>query len=123
MFKRRVYAALHQSTNSSNKRGLGVRNKTILLGIPIALLLMGAGYGVYHSTTMTYPHTLTPEQLKNINKDVGSIQNQFGTFDRTKGKVQFPEGEIAHSEDKVNAQTKELITNYGVFVKESGEGQ
>jgi hypothetical protein len=63
------------------------------------------------------PHKMTPEEFNKTKESTGAIYNHFGEFRRVSLAQSFNASEIAYSMDSINSQTKELILDYGIFVK------
>lgn len=67
------------------------------------------------------PQKMTPEEERKIVESTGAIYNNFGEFRRVSSAQSFDVSEIAYSEDSITPQTKELILDFGIFVKVSDE--
>jgi hypothetical protein len=91
--------------------------KSKLVKPAVPLLIGVAVYGFAGHTTTTTPHTLSTQSINQDLKHVPSIDNQFGTFVRIEKPLRdIPKSEIS-DEAHVTKFTKEIITPYGVFLK------
>lgn len=118
VLKQRIRASMSKETDSQPAK-LKLRFvKTLLIGVPSAVVLMGAGVFAYHSTTMTQPHAMTKQQIRQLENKISEINTHYGSFERTNKKISLPNEEISYSSSKVTAQTKEIILPYGIFIKQ-----
>ncbi|WP_147304222.1 hypothetical protein [Cohnella lupini] len=60
---------------------------------------------------------MTPEEEKKVLESIGAIYNDFGEFRRVSSTQSLDTNEIAYTENSINSRTKELILDYGIFVK------
>jgi|GEM_PF-3907386 len=114
--KQRILSAASDMPQSQFSKPRFRLSKALLIGIPCALLLMGAGIA-YHSTTMTQPNHMTQQQIFKLQSQVNEIVTHYGNFQRTNKVISLPGNEIAQDLSKVTAETKEIVLPYGTFCK------
>lgn len=67
---------------------------------------------------ITTQQKLEPNQINQKQMDTSDIYTHFGKFSRISSPQTFKPSEIANSKRSINSDTKELILDYGTFVKD-----
>ncbi|WP_115996029.1 hypothetical protein [Cohnella lupini] len=85
------------------------------------ILIGGVATKSFADTTSDFgpQQKMTPEEENKVLESIGAIYNDFGEFRRVSSTQSLDTSEIAYTEDSINSHTKELILDYGIFVKVS----
>lgn len=60
--------------------------------------------------------TLSSSELKDLQQSVSAINTEYGIFTRSDEKIESPH--VVYDIDSIDSQTKQVVTEYGVFIKE-----
>lgn len=60
---------------------------------------------------------MTAEEKYEAQHSIQKIYTHFGEFHRVNEEGTFKKNEIARSAEQINPETKELIFDYGIFIK------
>ncbi|MBB3127078.1 hypothetical protein FHS19_001732 [Paenibacillus rhizosphaerae] len=89
----------------------------ISLGTAISCLLVSTGSANPGEYGVSEHRYIGPEENFQQQLATQAIYTDFGEFVRVKKKGDFKEKEIARSFEEINSKTKELVFDYGVFIK------
>ncbi|MFD0617733.1 hypothetical protein ACFQZR_09705 [Paenibacillus sp. GCM10027629] len=61
---------------------------------------------------------MSSQEIANVLNSVESINTKYGVFERTAASnKQFNSSEIVYNEDDITDSTRQVITDYGTFIK------
>lgn len=60
----------------------------------------------------------TPEEKENLQAGISSIYTKHGVFQRIEQEYPMPESQIARNKESITAETKQIVLDYGCFLKE-----
>lgn len=62
--------------------------------------------------------SLTPEEKKHLQSIIATVYTEHGAFQRIDTEVPMPESQIARDMESITAETKQIVLDYGCFLKE-----
>ncbi|WP_145950343.1 hypothetical protein [Paenibacillus sp. Y412MC10] len=94
----------------------------LVKALAVVFLISGMGNAVVSNADPSgvgiYPGPkLTAEEEKREMENIGMIVTKYGDFIRVQEEGNFDKSQITHSKNSIGPNTKELILDYGIFVK------
>lgn len=89
----------------------------ISIGTIISCILVSIGSANPGEYNVSEHKKMTKQQNYKEQLSIKMIHTHFGEFIRVEKEGEFKENEIARTPEQINSNTKELIFDYGVFIK------
>ncbi len=94
--------------------------RTMFLCLSIASVVVVGGFatkGFADNETTTIQQKASPEKMLEAKESTDQYVTHYGVFQRVPSQQPFAPSEIAYSDNEINGDTKEIITDFGIFVK------
>lgn len=85
--------------------------------VVITCILVPIGSADHGEYNVSEHKKMTKEQNYKEQQFIKIIYTHFGEFVRVEKEGEFKENEIARNTEQINSNTKELIFDYGIFIK------